>query len=271
MRREDLGRAARPTARTRKGAQVTQDLVQSLPRLYLTAPSPCPYLAGRLERKMFTQLAKADANALNSLLTQSGFRRSQNIAYRPACEGCSACISVRIVAREFEFRRGFARTLKRNADIERKAVMARATEEQFALLRGYLDSRHDDGGMADMALFDYRAMVELTDVDCQLVEYRLRDGSPRGRLVGVSLTDTLEDGQSMVYSFYDTELEARSLGTFMVLDHVREAHRLGFPHVYLGYWVRGSRKMAYKSRFRPMEALTARGWEPIEKVDPRAR
>jgi arginine-tRNA-protein transferase len=187
------------------------------------------------------------------------------IAYRPACEGCSACVSVRIVVREFLPSRGERRISRRNDDLARSEAPAEATREQFGLLRAYLDSRHAGGGMSDMGLFDYVAMVEETPVKTHIVEYRRKaaDGQP-GALVACALTDVLRDGLSMVYSFFHPGEDARSLGTFMILDHIAAARARGLAYVYLGYWVSGSPKMAYKSRFRPLEALGAEGWLRIK-------
>lgn len=241
--------------------RVTVRRVTEHPQFYLTAPSPCPYLPNRFERKVFTHLVGERAEPLNDLLTQGGFRRSQNIAYRPACEGCRACVSVRVVVDEFDWTRSLRRVLKTNADLERRERPALPSSEQYSVFRGYLDSRHADGGMADMTVLDYAMMVEDTHVDTRLFEYR-RPGSgrTRGPLVACALTDILGDGLSMVYSFYEPDLEADSLGTFMILDHIRRAAELGLPYVYLGYWVGGSEKMAYKTRFQPQEHLGPRGW-----------
>lgn len=235
-----------------------------VPQFFLTPGGPCPYLPGRVERKVFARLSGNLAQPLSEALTHSGFRRSQSIAYRPACEGCSACVSVRILVDAFEPSRNFKRVEKRNTDLVRSEVVAEATREQFALLRTYLDSRHAGGGMSDMGLFDYVAMVEETPVDTQIVEYRRpgTDGKP-GALVACALTDVLRDGVSMVYSFFHPGEDARSLGTYMILDHIRDAKSRGIPHVYLGYWVEGSEKMNYKTRFRPMEALARDGWTRI--------
>ena len=235
-----------------------------VPQFFLTPGGPCPYLAGRVERKVFARLSGNLAQPLSEALTHSGFRRSQSIAYRPACEGCSACVSVRILVNEFEPSKGFKRILRRSADLIRSEVVAEATREQFALLRTYLDSRHAGGGMSDMGLFDYVAMVEETPVDTEIVEYRRvgENGRP-GPLVACALTDVLRDGVSMVYSFFHPGEDARSLGTYMILDHIRDAKSRGLPHVYLGYWVEGSEKMAYKTRFTPMEALGRDGWSRI--------
>jgi arginine-tRNA-protein transferase len=232
-----------------------------LPQFFLTPGGPCPYLPGRTERKVFARLNGSLAQPLNEALTHSGFRRSQMIAYRPACEGCAACVSVRIVVGEFAPSRGQRRIEKRSTDLVRREVAAEATREQFALLRTYLDSRHSGGGMSDMGLFDYVAMVEETPVKTHLVEYRraMPDGEP-GPLMACALTDVLRDGVSMVYSFYHPGEDARSLGTYMILDHIESARARGLAYVYLGYWVRGSAKMSYKARFRPLEALSADGW-----------
>ena len=230
-------------------------------RFFLTAASPCPYLPGREERKVFAHLPQADGAAINDSLTQSGFRRSQNIAYRPACELCNACTSARIPVKDYIFSRSERKILRRNEDLRRHVVEAEATTEQFDLLRRYLLTRHADGGMAEMTWPDYVAMVEDTAVRTHLIEYRLhsKDGGP-GDLVACVLVDLMGDGLSMVYSFYDPRLERRSLGTFIILDHVVQATLNGLPYVYLGYWVPGSEKMAYKARFSPLEILKPGGW-----------
>ncbi len=240
------------------------------PQFYLTAPAPCPYLADRMERKVFTHLVGIRAPAINDVLTQGGFRRSQNIAYRPACDGCRACVSVRIRVDEFRWSKTFRRTLKANEDLVGLQQGAMPTSEQYSLFRAYLDARHSDGGMADMTVLDYSMMIEDTHVDTMVVEYRRRGpdtaitGRGQGGLFAVALTDVLSDGLSMVYSFYDPSLEVRGLGTFMILDHVRRAEKLGLPYVYLGYWVDGSRKMDYKRRFLPQDHLGPDGWEDID-------
>ena len=233
-----------------------------VPQFFLTPGGPCPYLPGKTERKVFARLGGNLAQPLSEALTHSGFRRSQSIAYRPACEGCSACVSVRIRCSEFAPSRNQKRILRRGTGLARTEVACEATREQFALLRTYLDSRHPGGGMSDMGLFDYVAMVEETPVNTHIVEYRRpSDGDEPGALLACALTDRLRDGLSMVYSFFHPGEDARSLGTYMILDHVRAAQEAGLPYVYLGYWVRGSDKMDYKIRFSPLEALTQNGWE----------
>ena len=237
------------------------------PQFYLTAPSPCPYLAGKEERKVFTHLVGERAGELNNILTQGGFRRSQSIAYRPACEGCRSCVSVRVVANEFEASRSMRRIVNRNSDIVGEMKIAVPTSEQYSIFRAYLDSRHRDGGMADMTVLDYAMMVEDSHIETRVVEYRRREGDQAGwqagDLIAVALTDVLGDGLSMVYSFFEPDEASRSLGTFMVLDHIERARQMGLAYVYLGYWVRGSRKMDYKSRFLPQERLTPDGWARV--------
>jgi arginine-tRNA-protein transferase len=227
---------------------------------YTTAPLPCPYLAGRTERKVVTELTGADAEALHDRLSRAGFRRSHNIAYSPVCPGCQACIPIRIVAAAFEPDRTQRRVARANADLTAAEMPARATAEQFALFHRYQKARHADGDMAAMGFYDYRAMIEDTPITSSVVELRDRTD----RLLGACLTDRLADGLSAVYSFYEPAEERRSLGTFTVLWLVGRARALGLPYVYLGYWVPESRKMAYKARFRPSEVLTGGVWRVLE-------
>jgi arginyl-tRNA--protein-N-Asp/Glu arginylyltransferase len=245
---------------------MTQHPTQS-PQFFLTAPSPCPYLEGQFERKVFTHLVGDKAPEMNDLLTQGGFRRSQNIAYRPACESCRACVSVRILAQEFSPSRNMRRVSQHNADLVGAMHDAQPSTEQYSLFRSYLDARHRRGGMSDMTVLDYAMMVEDTHVDTKIIEYRRRGpdtfitGKGHGELIAVALTDKMADGLSMVYSYFNPDFEDRSLGTFMILDHIARAKAMGLPHVYLGYWVNGSRKMNYKMRFMPQEHLGPKGWE----------
>jgi leucyl-tRNA---protein transferase len=230
-------------------------------RFYLTAAQPCPYLEGRRERKVFAALDGKDAIELNDSLTHAGFRRSQNIAYRPACDMCAACVSVRVPVATFTHTKRWRRVLNANQDIVACLTTTRASYEQFTLLQRYLAARHLGQGMSDMSIFDFSTMVEETAVRTHMVEYRL--GSKDGQLVACALVDALEDGLSLVYAFYDPGFKARSLGSFIVLDHIRQASVAAFDYVYLGYWIKGSQKMAYKADFRPIEALGASGWEPL--------
>jgi arginine-tRNA-protein transferase len=241
------------------------------PQFYLTAPSPCPYLKGQEERKVFTHLVGERASELNDLLTHGGFRRSQSIAYRPACERCRACISVRVVVNDFKPTRSMRRVAARNADLIGELRTPAPTSEQYAVFRAYLDARHHDGGMADMTVLDYAMMIEDSHVETRLVEFRRRGpdsgltGRGAGDLIAVALSDVLSDGLSMVYSFFDPEHGARSLGSYMILDHIARARAMDLPYVYLGYWVEGSRKMDYKGRFLPQERLMPTGWLRFER------
>jgi arginine-tRNA-protein transferase len=237
---------------------------RNFPQFFITAASPCPYLPGRQERKVFTHLLGGEARHLNSQLSQNGFRRSQNIAYRPACDRCAACVSVRVPVKSFVWSRGFRRVLAANAGITSQIRPAQATSELYSLFRTYIDHRHGDGGMADMSVLDFAAMVDDNLVDSRIVEYRMSTAqSPEGDLVAAVLIDLLADGVSMIYSFYDPELSRCSLGTFMILDIIRRTERLGLPYTYLGFWVEGSRKMNYKARFMPQERLTTDGWHLV--------
>lgn len=236
-------------------------------QFYLTAPSPCPYLDGQEERKVFTHLGGERASELNDILTQGGFRRSQNIAYRPACERCRACTSVRVVVSEFEPNKSMQRVLRKNTDLIAQEKPAEASSEQYDLFRAYLETRHSGGGMCDMSVQDYASMVEESEVETRVFEFRSRDadsgisGRSRKPLIAVALSDVLSDGLSMVYSYFNPDESARSLGTYMILEHLVRARRMGLPYLYLGYLVEGSPKMVYKSRFQPQERLGNSGWE----------
>ncbi|MFT5630552.1 MAG: arginyl-tRNA--protein-N-Asp/Glu arginylyltransferase [Gammaproteobacteria bacterium] len=214
-----------------------------------------------MERKLFTALQGETASKLNDSLSKQGFRRSQNVLYRPSCSDCAACMSARIRVADFTPSKSQKRVLKRNAHLSRRARSPWATEEQYNLFRDYLDSRHAAGGMADMDMFEFAAMVEETPIRTRLIEYT--SASAATELQAVGLTDVLNDGVSMVYSFFQPGLDKDSLGTFIILDHIEIARDLGLPYVYLGYWVPGSPKMAYKANFAGVEVYTKGEWSPI--------
>ena len=228
---------------------------------FTTAPLPCPYMSGRLERKIVTELNGADADALHESLSRAGFRRSHSIAYTPACPGCNACIPVRIVVGRFSPNRTMRRIARVNDGLVARKVPARATAEQFRLFARYQESRHAGGDMALMGFYDYRSMVEDSPVETFLVEFR----QPDGTLTSVCLADRIGDGLSAVYSFFEPDLAQRSLGTHVVLWLVDEARDLGLPYLYLGYWIAESRKMSYKAQFQPLEAFGPDGWRPLPK------
>jgi arginine-tRNA-protein transferase len=226
----------------------------------VTAPQPCPYLEGRLERKLFTALQGDGAQRLNDSLSKQGFRRSQNVLYRPSCADCAACLSARIDVARFTPSRSQKRTGKRGAYLERRATSPWATEEQFDLFRRYLGHRHADGGMADMDAYEFAAMIEETPIRTRVVEYS--DPDTR-ELIATCLTDILDDGVSMVYSFFEPGTTKLSIGTYIILDHIDIAREAGLPYVYLGYWVPGSDKMGYKAQFSGLEVYANGSWCPL--------
>ena len=232
------------------------------PRFFVTSPAPCPYLPDRQERKVFTELTGPHATELNDALGRIGFRRSQGVAYRPSCAGCAACVSVRVVTPDFVANATQRKLMKRFADLEVTACRPWATDEQFQLLRRYLAARHPGGGMAGMDEDDYADMIEHSPVNSMIVEYREPSAhGERGRLVGACLTDRQADGLSMIYSFFAADDENRpGLGNFIIMDHIARACDAGLPYVYLGYWVKGSPRMGYKVRYRPIEVLGPNGW-----------
>ena len=233
------------------------------PRFFVTAPAPCPYVPGRTERKVFAELKGGSAMEMSEALGRIGFRRSQNVVYRPSCDFCQACVSMRVMAPMFAPTASQKKLLRRHADLEVSACEPWATAEQWSLLRRYLAVRHPQGGMAAMDAHDYADMVEQTPVDTVVVEYRepSSDGQP-GRLVGCCLTDKQSDGLSMIYSFYEPDsVTRRGLGSFIILDHIIRAGDAGMPYVYLGYWSDDCDRMSYKKSYQPAEALIAGIWK----------
>ncbi len=230
-----------------------------LRHFFATPPTPCPYLPGKLERKVVTLLAGEEPDRLHNALSQAGFRRSQDLAYRPACDDCNACVPVRIPVASFKPSRTHRRILAQNRHLTVRSLPPHATREHFTLFRRYILSRHLGGGMADMDFTDYRAMVEDSPVQTHLTEFRESDG----RLFGLCLTDDMSDGFSLVYSFFEPEFSARSPGTYIVLWNVQQAQAMNAAYVYLGYWIAESRKMAYKNSFRPIEGLSPEGWRQL--------
>jgi arginyl-tRNA--protein-N-Asp/Glu arginylyltransferase len=230
---------------------------------YVLGESPCPYLAERRERKIVTEVPAADADARYALLSRAGFRRSHNFAYRPACTGCAACVPVRVPVSDFAPGTSLRRVERRNANLRAEHQPARATAEQYALFARYIGSRHGDGEMAGMTYADYRGMVEQTRIDTRITEFRTGDGA----LVAACLADWLDDGPSAVYSFFAPEASARSLGSYMILWLIAAARAAGLPYAYLGYWIERSPKMAYKTRFRPLEGFGPGGWRRLDSPD----
>lgn len=238
---------------------VIKSTAAGLHQFHRSAPMPCPYLPDRVERKLFTRLAGDDAAALNSLLTRAGFRRSHDVLYRPVCSGCDACVPVRIPVGRFAPSRSMRRCIAANGDLAVVERPARATEELYRLFLAYEQSRHADSDMARMTTADFATMIEEGAAAAILLEFRRSDGG----LEGAILVDRLDDGYSAIYSFFDPSSPERGTGTFMILALAERAREKGLAHVYLGYWIGESRKMAYKARFRPLEALTANGWRTL--------
>jgi len=234
-------------------------------QFYVTTNQPCPYLDGKLERKLFAGLQGEHANALNNALSKQGFRRSQNVLYRPSCTDCNACMSARIRVADFKPTKSQKRVLRKNAHLLRDAAAPWATEHQYELFSRYLNARHADGGMADMDMFEFSAMVEETPVRSRIVEYSTAHALyERTELTAVCLTDLLDDGLSLVYSFFDPELQKNSLGTYMILDHIQIAKDAGLPYIYLGYWVPQSPKMGYKAGFSGLEVFSKGQWRAVD-------
>ena len=186
---------------------------------FTTAPLPCPYIGGRMERKIVTELSGPDAEILHEALSRAGFRRSHSIAYTPACPGCNACIPVRIIAREFQRDRNMRKIWRANQYLTARQVPAKASAEQYRLFSRYQESRHAGGDMALMGFYDYRSMLEDSPIDTFLYEFR----DPRDVLQAVCLTDRMSDGLSAVYSFYDPDIKHNSLGTYVILWLIEQA------------------------------------------------
>ena len=229
------------------------------PQFYVTAPQDCPYLENQVERKLFTALYGSNSRRLNNSLSKQGFRRSQNVLYKPSCSNCNACMSARIPSSEFKPSKSQKRILLRNEDIVRVINPPLATDPQYDLFKRYINLRHPNGGMSDMDADDFAAMIEETNVDSKIIEY-YADRNGTLELVSFSLVDLLDDGISMVYSVFNPDYKERSLGTYMIIDHNALALEMKLKFVYLGYWVKGSSKMDYKKRFSPLEVYSDDKW-----------
>lgn len=235
--------------------------------VHVSPLQPCPYLPNRLERKLAIALDGPTAGAEYEALTHAGFRRSHVFAYRPACPGCNACIAVRVHAAAFAPSSSLTRVARRNRDISVEHMPAIARADHAEVFSKYVQNRHAGGGMADMDMGDYAAMITQSGVDTRLAEFRQADGT----LYGVMLYDALSDGLSAVYLFFDPALSRLSPGNFMIIAMIERAKSLGLSYVYLGYWIAECGKMSYKTRFQPMDALTAEGWKPLPAPKPRPR
>ena len=229
-------------------------------QFFATAPTPCPYIAGRSEQKLVIELRTDDAGSFFGDLSRAGFRRSHGLAYRPACRDCAACVPVRIPIAEYTASKSLKRVKAANRDLTMRERPPRATDEHFALFKRYLQARHGESDMADMTWADYRAMIEDTPIDSALAEWR----DENGRLLAVCLIDLADDSLSAVYSFFDPKEPKRSLGRFVVIELLRRAVELGLSAVYLGYWIEGSATMDYKRRFPAIEAFRDGKWRRLD-------
>lgn len=227
-------------------------------QFFLSGPMPCPYLPDQIERKLFARLGrKPDLNdEINSHLTRAGFRRSHDIVYRPACPRCHACVPVRLPVKLFSPSRSLRRIARLNADLILENVTPEMTEENYALFSAYQTARHPDSDMAAMSQLDFRVLMQDGGVTTRL--YQLRDAA--GQLMGCMIADHVADGLSAVYSFFAPEASHRSMGIQLIMALVQAAEQQGLAYVYLGYWIRDSRKMSYKNRFQPLQRLTPQGW-----------
>ncbi|HEX9490457.1 MAG TPA: arginyltransferase [Stellaceae bacterium] len=258
---EGHGRVTRhTTAEAARAADAAPSPFVPPQHFYRTAALACPYVPGRMERKLITELAGHEAMSFYNALSRAGFRRSHHLAYRPACAGCSACVPVRIPVAAFAATRSLRRVQRINRDLAVRVAEPRATLDHYRLFTRYQRLRHTDSDMASMTFGDFRAMIEDSPVMSRLVELRAADGA----LLGACLVDVLDDGLSAVYSFFDPDQGRRSLGTLLVMALVDEGRRFALPYVYLGYWIGESPKMAYKARFHPLEGLGPEGWRRLD-------
>ena len=234
---------------------------------FTTAPLPCPYLPGRMERRVVTELIGRDVVSLHDALSLTGFRRSHSVAYAPACSDCQACIPIRVDSLNFKPSRTQARIERMNADLSWQVCEPIATTEQYELFMAYQNGRHSKGEMSRMDFDDYQTLVEDTSIESLVYEFR----DPDGVLKAVCLADRICNGLSAVYSFYDPQLTRNSLGTYMVVWLVRQAKELGLGYVYLGFWVAACSKMSYKSSFQPVEIFHKGHWITSDGTPPAGR
>ena len=233
-------------------------------RFFLTVPHACSYLPGKEATTLFLDPKESPGQGVYDALTLLGFRRSGLHLYRPHCEGCHACISVRIPVADFRPNRTQRRLMRRNADLTIEVVQAQFDSRHYDLYARYICTRHHDGDMFPPSHEQYRTFLSLDQPYARLLEMRLD-----GKLVAVSAFDELRHGLSAIYTFFDPDhnLERRSLGTQAVLALIQMASLKGLPHVYLGYWIEECRKMSYKSSFSPLERLDGRLWRRLVPID----
>lgn len=236
------------------------DFPFTLLQFYATAPYGCSYLPNRVARSQVATPSHLIDSSTYGDLVRAGFRRSGMFTYRPYCDSCSECVPVRIAADRLIPNRSQRRALARHGNLVAAQRPLSFREEHYALYQGYQAARHSGGGMDRDNREQYSNFLLQTHVDSRLVEFR-----ENGVLRMISIIDLLPDGLSSVYTFYDPELPGASLGTYAILWQVKQCRKLDLPYLYLGYWIRGSRKMAYKANFRPLEGLVQGEWVSLDQ------
>ena len=229
-------------------------------RLFHTADHACGYWPERQARDLVFDPGDPRLAQTYPMALSWGFRRSGNLIYRPHCRNCRACIAVRIPVDEFRPDRSQRRCLARNADLETRVLPAERNDEHFALYQRYLGARHAGGGMDGHGPAEFDQFLGSTWGQGRFLELRTRQAHGPGELLAVAVTDVVENALSAVYTFYDPDAAKRGLGTYSILQQIAWAQREGKRHLYLGYWIDGHRKMAYKRRYRPLESFDGHGW-----------
>ena len=234
----------------------------SLLQFYATSPYPCSYLPGREARSQVATPPHLIDTEVYGALVRRGFRRSGAFTYRPHCDDCRACIPVRLPVAELKHNRAQRRALKDHSGLIARELPLGFHDEHYALYTRYQNARHAGGGMDEDSHEQYAHFLLQSRVDTRLIEFSLGD-----TVCMVSIVDVLEDGLSSVYTFFDPDVAGASFGTYNILWQAQQCRALNLPYLYLGYWIANSRKMVYKSRFRPIEGLLDGHWQTLDLSD----